>query len=185
MRRRRLDAGQRVVRWLLEFTRVDDDLVVEDEHRRLALLLALQVDVAALAQDVPEEHRALPGVHPVAHRVGCEAGYRECARHGGGERVRVCRFFCHRPLLCARGRITRRLQALPVSTCRRETRRASPESERGHSASSGVAGTATMREERATFRRASTCAAAIAQTQRNMTNSVGQPLPQLWRYSAC
>src|SRR6266850_165416 len=65
---RRLDARERIVGGALQVTAVHDDLVVEGEHRRLAGLLVLDVLVAALAQDVPGEDRALPRVDPVVDR---------------------------------------------------------------------------------------------------------------------
>ena len=65
---RRLDAHQRVVRRLLEASAVEDDLVVEHQHRRAAELLVLEVLVAALAQDVERQDGALPGIDPIGKR---------------------------------------------------------------------------------------------------------------------
>ena len=59
---RRNDAHQRVVRRPLVAARVGDELVLVVQHRRLAGGLVLEPLVAALAQRVPEQHRALRGV---------------------------------------------------------------------------------------------------------------------------
>ncbi|MNR07637.1 hypothetical protein D3C85_1237650 [compost metagenome] len=63
---RRHDAQQRVVDRPLEGAPVQLRLVVEMQQRRLALLQVLQIVVAALAQGVPEQQRALGNVDGVA-----------------------------------------------------------------------------------------------------------------------
>src|SRR5207247_9654453 len=40
-------------------------LMIEHQERRLTLLFVLEEGVAALPNDVPEEDRALAGIHPV------------------------------------------------------------------------------------------------------------------------
>ncbi len=62
---RRDDPHQCVVRRALVGARVGDHFVVVLEHRRLAGRLVLQPLVAALAQRVPVQHRALRGVDRV------------------------------------------------------------------------------------------------------------------------
>jgi hypothetical protein len=66
----RLDAHQGVVRRLLEASPVEDDLVVEHEHRRAAELIVLEVLVAALAQDVERQDGALPSIDPIGKYAG-------------------------------------------------------------------------------------------------------------------
>ena len=73
---RRLDAHQRVVGGLRQLAAVDDGLVVEHEHRRVAGLRVLEVLVAALAQHVPGKDRALPGVEQVFGRGLGRLGHR-------------------------------------------------------------------------------------------------------------
>ncbi|MNZ91863.1 hypothetical protein D3C78_1108620 [compost metagenome] len=63
---RRHDAQQRVVDRPLEGAPVQLRLVVEMQQRRLPLLQVLQIVVAALAQGIPEQHRALAEVHAIA-----------------------------------------------------------------------------------------------------------------------
>ncbi|MNN36633.1 hypothetical protein D3C81_1505360 [compost metagenome] len=63
---RRQDAQQGVVDRALEAAPVQHGLVVEVQQRRLALLQVLQIVVAALAQGVPEQQRALGNVDAVA-----------------------------------------------------------------------------------------------------------------------
>ncbi|MNG10197.1 hypothetical protein D3C84_936530 [compost metagenome] len=63
---RRQDAQQGVVDRALEAAPVQHGLVVEVQQRRLALLQVLQIVVAALAQGIPEQHRALAEVHAIA-----------------------------------------------------------------------------------------------------------------------
>jgi hypothetical protein len=65
----RPDAHQRVVRGLLQAAPVDDDLVVEHQHRRAAGSLVFQILVAALAQYVEGQDGALPGVDDVSRRA--------------------------------------------------------------------------------------------------------------------
>ena len=66
---RRNDAKQRVVDRTLERAPVHDHLMLEAQHRRQSLPLVLDEVVAALAQRVPEEDRALRKVQ----RVLCAA----------------------------------------------------------------------------------------------------------------
>ena len=69
-----LDAQQHVVDRPLERAAVDHQLVIEHQHRRLALLIVLDRLIAALAHHVPEQDRALAGVDPVVPGVLGEAG---------------------------------------------------------------------------------------------------------------
>ena len=62
---RRNDTQQRVVDRTLERAPVHDHLVVEVQDRRQSLPFVLDEDVAALAQRVPQEDRALCEVHGV------------------------------------------------------------------------------------------------------------------------
>ena len=65
----RLDAHQRVVGRAVEVARVEHHIEVEHQHRWLARFTVRVVDVAAFAQRVPEQHRALPGIDPVTGRL--------------------------------------------------------------------------------------------------------------------
>ncbi|MCY1218642.1 hypothetical protein D9M72_305910 [compost metagenome] len=84
---RRHDAQQRVVDGFGQFAAVGQQFLLEHEHRRHALALMLGGLVAALAQDVEQQHGALPGVGEVfqrrlaerRERIGCFWGLR-----GGG-----------------------------------------------------------------------------------------------------
>src|SRR5689334_2289076 len=62
------DPNEEVIDGTLECAAVEHHLVLEDEHRRLPLLFALDELVSALAHDVPEQHGALRGVRPVLPR---------------------------------------------------------------------------------------------------------------------
>ena len=66
---RRNDAQQRVVARPLERARVGEHLGIVVEQHRLAGALVLDPLVAALAQRVPEQQRALRGVDRIADRV--------------------------------------------------------------------------------------------------------------------
>ena len=59
---------ERVIRGPLELASIEDHVVFEDEHRRLPGLLVLDVIVAAVAQHIGREDRALPCIDPVFHR---------------------------------------------------------------------------------------------------------------------
>ena len=58
----RNDPDQGVVDRAIKRPAVGDDLPLEGQKRRIALLDLLEVDVAPLAQDVPEQHRSLCSV---------------------------------------------------------------------------------------------------------------------------
>ena len=79
---RRNDAHQRVVDRLLERAAIQYRLVVEMEKRRFPGALVLHEDVAALAQRVPEEHRALREIERVivAGFPHAPRGYRQLGR---------------------------------------------------------------------------------------------------------
>src|SRR5208337_3922841 len=61
----RPDLHQRIVTGSVQLATVDEDVIAEDQDRRLALGDVLQKDVAALAHHVPEQHGALDRVHQV------------------------------------------------------------------------------------------------------------------------
>jgi hypothetical protein len=86
------DAHERVVDRPLERATVDHHLVLEAQHRRLTLLHVLEVVVAALAQRVPEDHRALRAVYSVLRprRPG----------RGGLQSLRCCLRALAEPLGC-------------------------------------------------------------------------------------
>ena len=63
------DGDERVVHRLRKGAGVGNHLVLELEHRRDAVLVALDVVVAALAQRVPEENRALHEIDRVVVRL--------------------------------------------------------------------------------------------------------------------
>jgi hypothetical protein len=86
------DAHQRVVGRLRQSAAVEHHFVVEGQHRRLARFFVLQVLVAALAQHVQRQDRALPGVDPV---FGGGAGQGR-AKPGAAEGRRVV---CHARIL--------------------------------------------------------------------------------------
>jgi hypothetical protein len=79
---RRLDFDQCVVRGALECPRVEHDLVVEVQHRRLALELVIDELGASAPERVPEGHAPLTEVD----RVVTEAR-RELPRIEGGRSV--------------------------------------------------------------------------------------------------
>ncbi len=70
------DAHQGVVLGMLEAARVEDRLVLEVEQGRQAHALMLQHVARALAQRIPEQDRALPGIDTVLpgrlHRRACD-----------------------------------------------------------------------------------------------------------------
>ena len=63
------DAHQCIVDRALELSAIQNHLVVEHEHRRLAGPVVLDRLIAALAQHVPEQDLALHGVDPVFPRL--------------------------------------------------------------------------------------------------------------------
>jgi hypothetical protein len=82
---RRDDAQQRVVDRLGQRARVGEHLVGEHEHRWHAFAFVLARLIAALAQDVHEQDRALPGIHAVFER-----GPRPRGEWGKGAELRQC-----------------------------------------------------------------------------------------------
>ena len=61
----RPDLHQGIVARSVQLATVDEDVIAEDQDRRLALGDVLQKDVAALTHHVPEQHGALDRVHQV------------------------------------------------------------------------------------------------------------------------
>jgi hypothetical protein len=97
----RHDAHQRIVRRSLVGARIGDHLVVVVQHRRLAGRLVGEPLVAALAQRVEKEDRALHEVDLVCDGVACEVGRRLASRRRGRE-IGPC---AAHPRVVARARI--------------------------------------------------------------------------------
>ena len=83
----RNDAHQRIVDRALELAAVDDGLVVEVQDRRQARLRVLDEVVAALADRVPEQDRALRGVDGVLYQSVEDPGARRRAGRGVADAV--------------------------------------------------------------------------------------------------
>ena len=80
------DRHQRVVARAVQGPAVDEHVVIEDQHRRLAPLGVLQEGVAMLAQHVPEQDGALDRVHQVLR-----PGLRQCELGQSRDLDAVCR----------------------------------------------------------------------------------------------
>jgi hypothetical protein len=82
------DTDQGVVHRPLQFGAGKDPFVLENQHRRLAPAQVAQIDVAPLAHHVPEENRALEGVHRIGEGIlnpaegGCCMGRAPVGRLG-------------------------------------------------------------------------------------------------------
>ena len=81
-------AHQGIVDRPLELATVDDHVPGEREDRRMACLVMLDRLVAAFAQHVPEQHRALRGVDPVVPDLAGRSR-RQSGRERGGRRRRL------------------------------------------------------------------------------------------------
>ena len=86
----RNDAQQRVVDRPLERAPVHDHLVVEAQHRRQSLPLVLDEVVAALAQRVPEQDRALREVNGVLRAARPELPRQHRIRRQLGDPALAC-----------------------------------------------------------------------------------------------
>jgi hypothetical protein len=80
--RRRDNAHQHIVHWLEQGAPIAHHLELEGQHVRGLGGAALEICVAALAQDVERQDRALPGVDPilldeVPSLIDCHARLRE------------------------------------------------------------------------------------------------------------
>ena len=154
-----LDAQQHVVDRPLELAPVHDQLVVEHQHRRLALAVVLERLVAALAQHVPEQDLALRRIDPIVQGFLCPAA----AGPTGSRSRRFVR--CRRHHLCGlaqpphrrlgkagkrRGhrrpgralgrRLQRRLVGMAVARAGRDLAIPKPVTARGSAAGPGPAG---------------------------------------------
>jgi hypothetical protein len=72
---RRNDAHEAIIHRARERTPIDDELHLVTQHMRHSLGQMLAILIAALAHDVPEQHRALGRVDRVIHRRADEAGH--------------------------------------------------------------------------------------------------------------
>ena len=70
----RHDAHQRIVHGPRQLAAVHDELAAELEHMRRGLCGVLVIALAALLQDIEEEHPALAGIDPISPCIASEIG---------------------------------------------------------------------------------------------------------------